>query len=177
MMLPFLLVLAVEGMILLRDLAPSWRLLAAAIAGAAMVIQGALFTVDMYATWPARSALDFDAGEIDAISRAADLARASAVLLSSSLDQPYIQAAFTLHPAPPPSFTADSASALLAEMHMALFDPRVPPAAPGVIAVLTNDDPAPAGAERLFEEKTPRAAFALGQSPQVFVTVVVYRLR
>jgi hypothetical protein len=177
MMLPFLLVLAVEGMILLRDLAPSWRLLAAAIAGAAMVIQGALFTVDMYATWPARSALDFDAGEIDAISRAADLAGASTVLLSSSLDQPYIQAAFTLHPAPPPSFTADSASALLAEMHMALFDPRVPPAAPGVIAVLTNDDPAPAGAERLFEEKTPRAAFALGQSPQVFVTVVVYRLR
>jgi hypothetical protein len=116
MMLPFLLVLAVEGMILLRDLAPSWRRLAAAVVSAALVVQGALFTVDMYATWPARSALDFDAGEIDAISRAADLAGGSTVLLSTSLDQPYIQAAFTLRPAPPPTFTADSASAIRLEI-------------------------------------------------------------
>jgi hypothetical protein len=46
-----------------------------------------------------------------------------------------------------------------------------------VIAVLSNEDPAPPGAERLFVEETPSAAFALGQPPPVYVTVVVYRLR
>jgi hypothetical protein len=81
--------------------------------------------------------------------------------LSTTLDQPYIQAAFTLRPTPPSMFTADSVTPLLAEMHMALFDPRTPPTAAGAIAVLSNDDTAPSGAEPLFTEQT----------------VAVYRLR
>jgi 4-amino-4-deoxy-L-arabinose transferase-like glycosyltransferase len=176
MMLPFLLVLAVEGMVLVRERMPAWRHPAAIAAAAALVIQGVLFTVDLYATWPARSALDFEAGEIDAITRASAMARGTPLLLSNTLDQPYIQAAFSTHPAPPVSFTADSATTLLAEMHMALFDPSLPPHQPGAIAVLSGGDPAPPGAQRLFDEVTPRAAFAFGDVPPLHTTIVVYRL-
>ncbi|HWF56996.1 MAG TPA: hypothetical protein VG520_01425 [Candidatus Dormibacteraeota bacterium] len=177
MMLPFLIVLAIEGMVLVRERLPAWRQAAAGAAGAALLVQGALFTVDMYATWPARSAVDFDAGEIDAITRAAALAHGTPLLLSTSLDQPYIQAAFSFRPPPPSSFTADSATPLLAEMNMAMFDPSSSAGPPGSIAVLSAVDPAPPGARRLFDEVTPPAAFSLGPPPPVYETVVVYRLR
>jgi len=177
LMLPFLIVLAVEGMILARERLPEWRHVVAAAAAAALVIQGALSTVDMFATWPARSALAFDAGEIDAITRASALSRGTPLLLSNTLDQPYIQAAFSVRPAPPASFTADSATALLARMHMALFDPSLPPNQPGAIAVLSGSDPLPPGAQRLFDEVSPRAVFALGDAPPIYTTIVVCRLQ
>ncbi len=177
LMLPFLLVLAVEGMALVREPAPAWRGRAGLVAAAALAVQGVLFTVDMYATWPARSALDFDAGEISAITRASAMSGGSPLLLSNTLDQPYIQAAFSFRPPPPSSFTADSMRPLLAEMNMALIDPSAPPSAPGAIAVLSSGDPVPAGAQRLFDEVTPAAPFAIGTAPQQYETIVVYRLR
>jgi 4-amino-4-deoxy-L-arabinose transferase-like glycosyltransferase len=176
-MLPFLMVLAVEGTILLGALAHRWRRRAAVVAAAAVVVQGVLFTVDMYATWPARSALDFDAGEIDAIVRASAMSAGQQMLLSTTLDQPYIQAAFALRPQPPRSYTARSEAPLLAEMNMALMDPATPPARPGEIAVLSVGDPVPAGAQRLFDEVTPRARLAIGTAPVQYETIVVYRLR
>ena len=103
LMLPFLLVLAIEGMILVRGLLP-WRRAASVVAVLALLAQGVLFTIDMYATWPARSALDFDAGEIDAITRAAAMSDGSQLLLSDTLDQPYIDAAFVFRPPPPSTF-------------------------------------------------------------------------
>lgn len=187
-LLPFLLVLAIEGMVLgasaaQRKLAGGsvrgasrWAS-AAAFALLALVVQGALFTVDMYATWPARSALDFEAGEIDAITRAHALAGGGQVLLSSTLDQPYIQAAFALQPPPPARFTVDSVTPLLADMNMTLVDPAALPAHPGAIAVLSAADPIPAGAHQLFEEVTPKAQIALGTVPPQYITVVVCRLR
>lgn len=176
-MLPFLLVLGVEGLVFVADHAISWRRYA--YAGGALVLgfQGALFTVDMYGTWPARSATAFDYGEIDAITRASALSGDHQLLLSINLDQPYIQAAFTFRPSPPESFVANSASPLLAEMNMALFDPANPPSQPGAIAVLTAVDPVPADAQQLFREVTPPASLALGATPQQYVSVVVYRLR
>ncbi|PZR83232.1 MAG: hypothetical protein DLM65_02365, partial [Candidatus Aeolococcus gillhamiae] len=177
LMLPFLLVLAIEGMILLRELTPTWRRAAATGAGLALLVQGVLFTVDMYATWPARSALDFDAGEIDAITRASAMSSGAQLLLSNTLDQPYIQAAFTFRPMPPSSLTDDSAGPLLGAMNMALVDPAMPPARPGAIAVLSSGDPVPPGAQRLFDEVTPAASFALGSKPTQYETIVVYRLR
>jgi hypothetical protein len=176
-MLPFLLVLAVEGMILLLDLARRRRRQAMAITAVAVLVQGALFTVDMYATWPARSALDFDAGEILAIRYAATASNGTQVLLSSSLDQPYIQAAFALLPEPPRSVVDDSQAVLLAEMHMALVDPAALPAQPGAIAVLSSSDPVPQGSQRLFDGVTPAAPFSLGPAPRQYETVAVYRLR
>jgi 4-amino-4-deoxy-L-arabinose transferase-like glycosyltransferase len=177
LLLPFLLVLAVEGIIMVRELSARWRRPAAMLAATALLVQGALFTIDMYATWPARSALDFDAGEIAAIRSASALSGGARVLLSSSLDQPYIQAAFVLRPAPPQSFTEDSASALLAEMNMTLVDPAALPAQPGAIAVLSSSDPVPAGAQRLLSEVSPAAPLAIGPAPAQYETVVVYRLR
>jgi 4-amino-4-deoxy-L-arabinose transferase-like glycosyltransferase len=176
-MLPFLLVLAVEGLILARRLARPWRTTAAAIAGAAVCVQGGLFTVDMFATWPARSAPGFDAGEIDAITRASALAGGAQLLLSTSLDQPYIQAAYALRPAPPRAFSADSVTPLLTAMNMALFDPRAPPARPGAVAVLGAGDPIPSGAREIFDEQIPPATFSFGEPPPSYVTIVVYRLR
>jgi hypothetical protein len=99
------------------------------------------------------------------------------LLLSDTLDQPYIQAAFALRPPPPRSFTAGSEAPLLAEMNMALMDPATPPARPGAIVVLSVGDPVPAGAQRLFDEVTPRARLAIGTSPVQYETIVVYRLR
>ncbi len=174
-MLPFLLLLAIEGMILVRELAPEWRR-AMLFVAAGLLVQGALFTVDMYATWPARSALDFDAGEIDAITRASALSGGAQLLLSDTLDQPYIQAAFVFRPPPPATFTEDSPGALLADMNMALIDPAAPPARPGAVAVLSSGDPVPPGAHRLFDEVTPAASFALGAKPIQYETIVVYRL-
>jgi hypothetical protein len=140
-------------------------------------VQGALFTIDMFATWPARSAPGFDAGEIDAITRASALAGGTQLLLSTSLDQPYIQAAYALRPAPPRAFTADSVSPLLAAMNMALFDPSAPPARPGAVVVLGAGDPIPSGAQEIFDEQTPPATFSFGEPPPSHITIVVYRLR
>ena len=176
MLVPFLLVLAIEGMTLVRERLPRWRTAAFALAAAALLVQGGLFTADMYATWPSRSALDFDAGELDAITRAAALAGGTQVFLSTSLDQPYIDAAFILRPAPPSTFTDDSQTPLLAEMHMALVDPGAVPHDRGAVVVLDAGDPVPQGAQRLFDEETPSAAFAIGTAPPRQVTIVVYRL-
>ncbi|HEY7927972.1 MAG TPA: glycosyltransferase family 39 protein [Candidatus Dormibacteraeota bacterium] len=175
-MLPFLLILCVEGLVFLTEHAASWRGYAYAGAAVALALQGALFTVDMYAAWPGRAAAAFDYGEIDAITRAQALSGGRRVLLSVNLDQPYIQAAFAFRPPPPQTFVANSASPLLAALNMTLFDPANPPSAPGAIAVLSASDPAPANAQRLFDEVTPPAAVALAPTPPPGVTVVVYRL-
>jgi hypothetical protein len=174
--LPFLLVLCVEGIVLLRDHATAWRRGAYAVVALALAAQGALFTIDMYATWPARSAISFDWGELDAIQRASTMTGGTQLLLSVTLDQPYIQAAFLLRPSPPPAFVADSDGRQLTGMNMALIDPEHPPQRSGAIVVLSAFDPTPPGAQRLFDEVTPAAPFAFGASPPRYVTVVVCRL-
>lgn len=176
-MLPFLLALCIEGLVFAAELAGRWVRVAYPVAGlalGALLVQGVLFTIDMYAAWPARSAAVFDYGEIDAVTRASALSDGRQVLLSTSLDEPYIQAAFALRPNPPPAFVADSQSALLTEMNMALFNPLVPPVQPGAIAVLGAGDPVPPGAQQLFEEVAP--ALPAGPASPPTVTVVVYRL-
>jgi hypothetical protein len=173
-MLPFLLVLCALGLVLVAEQAARWRGYAYPLLVAAVAIQGALFTLDMYATWPARSAIAFDSGEIDAIARASQLSGGRQLLLSMNLDVPYIQAAFALRPPPPSRFVSDSESALLAEMNMTLFNPLSPPSTSGAIAVLSAGDPVPPGAHRLFEETAPSPA--LGSTPPPLVTVVVCSL-
>jgi hypothetical protein len=108
--------------------------------------------------------------------RAHALAGGGQLLLPSTLDQPYIQAAFVFMPQPPQRFIADSVTPLLAAMHMALIDPNVPPTQSGAIAVLSSVDPVPAHAQRLFEEVTPAATLAFGAPPPRYITIVVYRL-
>ncbi|MEO8898888.1 MAG: glycosyltransferase family 39 protein [Candidatus Dormibacter sp.] len=179
-MLPFLLVLCVEGMVLVAQYAVAWRRIdvaAVAAAGLAIAVEGVPFTIDMYAVWPARSATAFDAGEINAIARASTLSGSRQLLLSINLDQPYVQAAFALRPPPPRTFAGNSVFALLTEMNMTLFDPANPPSDPGAIVVLYAGDPVPAGAQQLFVEATPQAAHDGGPPQLPVTTVLVYRLR
>jgi 4-amino-4-deoxy-L-arabinose transferase-like glycosyltransferase len=176
-MLPFLLVLCIEGLTCVAEHAASWRRYAGAAMAAAIAIEGALFTIDTYSAWPARSATAFDSGEIDAIVRASNLSGGRQLLLSINLDQPYIQAAFALRPPPPHTFVANSVLPLLTEMNMTLFDPADPPLDPGAVAVLNAGDPVPAGAQQLFAEVTPAPSLNGGATQAPLTTVVVYRLR
>ncbi|MBJ7609902.1 MAG: hypothetical protein JF887_10815 [Candidatus Dormibacteraeota bacterium] len=173
-MLPFLLLLCAEGAILLAAVA--WRRFAYLGAVLAVAVQGSTFTVDMLGAWPTRSALAFDVGEIDAMTRASALAGGSQLLVSQTLDEPYVQAAFALRPAPPRSFVSDSASPLLAEMNIKLIDASSLPTRSGAIAVLAASDPPPAGGHRLFDEAVPAPSQGSGAPPHPAVTVVVYRL-
>ena len=175
-MLPFLFAVAVEGLRLFHETARSWRGWAYVGVALALAVQGALFTVDMFATWPARSAPAFDVGALAAISRASALAGSRQLLVSSTLDQPYIQAAFVLRPPPPASFAADSVSPLLASMRIVEFDPTSPPPSSGAIAVMSAADPAPPGWQRLFTETSPTAPLAIGETPAVYTSVSVYRV-
>lgn len=165
-MLPPLLALSIEGAAEVRRRLHAWQVLHV-VAAMALVAQGTLFTIDMYQGWPARSAIWFDDGEIDAITRAVALSAGHPVLLSQSLDPPYITAAFVLRPAPPAHFTEDSMSPLLAEMHMVSVDPERPVTAPGSVAVFAAADQAPLGSHILFEETLPSR-----QGPDI----IVYRL-
>ena len=183
-MLPFLLVLAVLGLSLLftpswRSRLREWRATLVAATVLALLVQGALYTADMYAAWPARSALDFDAGVLDAVSRAHAMAVAGdePLLLSASLDEPYIQAAFLLRPPPPRSFVADSLSPLLGEMHAQIVNPQVLPPEPGALAVLSGSDPVPPGSDLVLSEELPAPPlFSLGPPAPQGLTVAVYRL-
>lgn len=168
--LPFLLALCVEGLSLVAAEAQPWRAVLLAGAAVAVAVQGGLFTADLYGAWPARSALAFDAGEIDAISRAAAVRGSTPLLLSVSLDQPYIQASFRLLPPPPGRFVEDSATPLLASMGMAMYDPQSGTAPPGSVVVLSAGDPVPPGARLLFGESAPDGVGG------VVPTIAVYRI-
>ncbi|MHB8719361.1 MAG: hypothetical protein ACYDAC_10795 [Candidatus Dormibacteria bacterium] len=174
-MLPMLVGVAIEGLRMLCE----WRArpVVLAVAATALAVQGALFTADMYGAWPTRSAIDFDAGEIDAIVRAHALAGATPLLLSSTLDAPYISAAFALRPRPPSQYTADSQDFLLAEMNMRMIDGAAPAAPSGSVAVLSVFDPPPAGATLLFVQTAPPPRFWIGERPQQYASVLVYELR
>jgi 4-amino-4-deoxy-L-arabinose transferase-like glycosyltransferase len=166
-MLPPLTALAIEGAAEVRRRLRAWQVLYV-LSGMALVLQGMLFTIDMYTAWPARSAAWFDKGEIDAITRAVAISAGRPVLLSQSLDPPYISAAFVLRPAPPAQFTEDSMTSLLAEMHMVSVDPGRAIIAPGAVAVLSAADQAPPGSTILFEETLP--------PPEQGADIIVYRL-
>lgn len=178
-MLPFLMVVAIEGLGLLAALVPRARLgrLLIGLSAAALVVQGTLFTVDLFGTWPARAAAAFDDGELEAISTAVSISGAQPVLLSTSLDQPYIQAALLLRPEPPAQPVDDDKPVLLAEMHLVEVNPLALTASPGSILVLAPADPVPAGAQHLFDEVTPSAALSIGSPPPRYVTAAVFRLR
>ena len=174
-LLPMLVAVAVEGLALARTWRARRELLA--VATAALLVQGGLWTLDMYGAWPARSGIAFDAGEIDAIVRARAAAGGTTLLLSSTLDPPYISAAFALRPPPPPVDTPDSETPLLAEMNMRMVDGTAPSGPSGSVVVLSVFDPAPANADLLFTESTPAPAAWLGTEPPQYRSVLVYRLR
>jgi hypothetical protein len=156
-MLPFLLVAAIYGWATLVHLLTARRILGVALAAAAAVETGG-YLYDAYTQWPARAVTWFDAGEGDALVRAHQLAAGHPVIVSQSLDAPYIQAFFRLLPDPRKA----AAEGLGAVGMRGLPPDRLIDTAPGDIMVLSPHDRPPEGAT-LLEEVTVTITHAVGQ--------------
>ncbi len=175
-MLPFLLVIAVLGWAVLLPSLLDRRLRAAALvlllaAGG----EAAAFERDLYADWPGRALGAFDTGELDAIQRAHDQSAGRLVHLSTSLDQPYIQALFQLRPDPQDYVRQGLASV---GVELTAPDRMGDDAHAGDLLVLAPGDQPPAGAQPLFEETATVGSpvFSLvGPESSTVVLVQVYR--
>jgi hypothetical protein len=175
-MLPFLLVVAILGWeaLLPALLRPRLALVATVLLVAAVLEVGA-FERDLVVDWPQRSLTAFDSGEADAILRAHRLAGEHTVRLSTSLDQPYIQALFVLRPDP-----RDYLRQGLASVGAALTPPgrMADLARPGDVLVLAPGDTPPAGSVPLFEEQVTvgsPVATVVGPQTETVDLVDVYR--
>lgn len=149
LMLPFLLAFSVYGWQALAGVLSTRRVAALALAAAVCVEAGGYF-YDMYVPYPGRALTAFDTGEGPAIERAAQLAGGHEVLLSTTLDAPYIQALFYLKPDP-----LGYARLGLEALHMRAEPAEVVAgdAQPGDVMVLSPSDRVPEGAQVLFTEQ------------------------
>jgi len=179
-MLPFLVILAVLGAEGLRSHLGGRVGLGRAVAGvlaAGLAAQAAVFTVDLYASYPNRAAIDFDTGEIAAITTARDLAGAHPVYLSDTLDQPYIEAFFAYLPAPPKQDETDDATPGLSALGLQVISPDAlytgHPASGDVLVLSAFDLSPPSGWKLLAGERGP--ANALDPSAPRPVLESVYR--
>ena len=161
-MLPFLVALAILGADGIRRALrsrPQALLAVTGVLAAGLLVQGALYTFDLYTAYPNRAAVDFDTGEIAAITTAHADAAGHRVYLSSNLDPPYIEAFFALEPAPPSHAVTDDATPGLTALGMQVTQPQLvePNASAGDMLVLNDGvDPAPpAGWTLVATERSP----------------------
>jgi len=175
--LPFWLLLAVLGLTGLADLLRTRRfaaVAAASVLSAGLLAQGALYTVDLFTAYPVRAAALFDTGEMPGIGAAAAAVGAGhTIYLSSTLEQPYIDAFFALTPPPPAEPTGDDAGAGLRQLGMQVTDPALAStlARPGDLLVLWITDPRPARAVAITEEPAPTDPLRPGEAPLPLVTL------
>jgi hypothetical protein len=137
--------------------------------------EAAAFEHDLFVDWRGRALAAFDSGDLDAIQRAHDQAAGHLVHLSTSLDQPYIQALFVLRPDP-----RDYLRRGLAAVGVQLTAPARmgDDAQAGDLLVLGPGDQPPAGAQPLFDEAATVGSpvFTLaGPGSSSVVLVQVYR--
>ena len=156
-MLPFWIALAIYGAAGAADWAGGRTVRQLVTVGAVvlgLLAQGALYTRDMFSAYPARSAAAFDTGEEPAAILAHDAAAGHTVFLSSSLDEPYIEAFFGLRPEPPAQPVAEASAIGLAKLRMRIVDPQSAAglARPGDVLVLASGDEVPASATRIATE-------------------------
>jgi hypothetical protein len=155
-MLPFWLALAVYGLIGIVGLARSHRsaAVAAAVLALGLLVQGGLYTYDMFSAYPSRAALAFDTGQEPALQLAQAEAHGGAVYVSTSLDEPYIDAFFALTPSPPQKRVSDDSSLGLAQLNVRELDPVAAEAAarPGDLLVLSAGDPVNGTVVRIASE-------------------------
>ena len=175
-MVPFLLVLAGLGWAVVMPALLDRRVrLAATVALVAASAEVAAFEHDLFVDWPGRALTAFDAGEADAIRRAHDLAGGHRVLLSTSLDQPYIQALFVLRP-DPHDYVRRGLDVL--GMRVDAPDSMASDAHTGDLLVLGAGDAAPQGAQQLFVEQVTVASPVVtvaGPDSNVVPLVAVFR--
>jgi hypothetical protein len=180
-MLPFLVILGVLGADGMRRALTSRVGLRRAVTGllaAGMLAQAAYFSIDLYTAYPNLAAPAFDTGEIAAISTAHDMAAGHPVYLSSTLDQPYINAFFALLPPPPTRDVIDDATPGLTALGMQVIAPGLAEsqATVGDMLVLAAADPTPPGEWTLVaSERAPADPLDSAASRPVLETV--YRLR
>ena len=145
--LPFLLILLAFGWEALLPIlrASRWRVAAAL---ALVVIAVSPYYLDYAFVYPVRAARAFEAGQIEAITRAHDIAGGHTVLLFSGARDPSIQALFALRP--PPGL-ADPLGAVGVRL-LTRADDLATVQAGDIIVLQAGDPPPPAGAALLFEE-------------------------
>lgn len=180
-MLPFLVVLAVLGADGLRSVLAGRagaNPVVFGILAAGLVAQATFYTVDLYAAYPNRAAVDFDTGEVAAITTARDVAGSHPIYLSNNLDPPYIEAFFAYLPSPPPYEETDDGTPGLAALGMQVIPVETLYAghpAPGDVLVLSAYDivaaPPPAGWTMVAQERGPANALDASVSRQVVEAV------
>jgi hypothetical protein len=159
-MLPFLIVLAVlgaDGIRLALRHQIGLRYGVTAVLGLGLLIQGAVYTVDLYLAYPNRAAADFDTGEIGAIMTARAVAGGHHVYLSNTLDPPYIEACFALVPPPPSRQVTDDATPVLQSLGLQVAAPASVEASSssGDLLVLTQYDLLPPSGWVLIDTERP----------------------
>lgn len=166
-MLPFLFLLMTYGLIGLRDLLqrrPALVRAGAALAAAAVLVQGGLYMNDYFTSYPARAATAFDAGAVPAMTLAAHEARAHTVFVSSTIDEePYIDVLAALSPPPPRAPLDGQPLALLRSLGFVVTDPvsAESDAAAGDIIVLAAGDPRPVRAQLVATQPAGLPPFVL----------------
>jgi hypothetical protein len=168
--LPFLLILLAFGWEALLTILPAspWRVAAAT---ALVVVLAGPYYLDYAFVYPVRAAGAFEAGEVEAITRAHEIAGQHKVLLFYGARDPSIQALFALHPQPGLKDPLGSVGVRLLTNPDELATAQV-----GDIIVLAAGDPAPpAGATLLFEESVRGPASLLDTHELTTVLVRVYR--
>ena len=175
LMLPFLLAFSVYGWQALAGVLSTRRTVALAL-GAVVCVEAGGYFYDQYVEYPGRALSAFDSGEGPAIERAAQLAGGHEVLLSTSLDAPYIQALFYLKP-DPHDYVREGLEAL--HMRAEPADVVAGDAQPGDLMVLSPSDPLPAGARVLFTEQqvVGTGSLQVYQPPEQTVVLAVVARR
>jgi 4-amino-4-deoxy-L-arabinose transferase-like glycosyltransferase len=120
--------------------------------GALIAFEGIAYLNDQFADYPARAAVWFDTGIPQAIQAAQADAGGHTVILSSNIDQAYIEA-FMVDPPPPPKVTTadDDHSAGLVYLHMQVEE-SFSGSRPGDLLVLGPGETAPPGSSRLYAQ-------------------------
>jgi hypothetical protein len=168
--LPFLLILLAFGWEALLPVlrARRWR---AAAAVALVVIVASAYYLDYAFVYPVRAARAFEAGQIEAITRAHDIADGHTILLFYGARDPSIQALFALRPQPG---LADPLSSV--GVRLLTRPDELATAQAGEIIVLQAGDPSPPpGATLLFEESVHGPSSLLDWRESATVLVRVYR--
>lgn len=145
-LLPFLVLLMVEGMAWVWSLLHQRRLIAVVLT-VAVVATAAPYLADFFTAYPARARLAFDTGEGQALVAAyVDAGRGQHQLfLSATLNQPVIQLMYAVM-APPPQ----SSFVRQARIVVVTREAQLDGALPGDVLVLGPGDSAPAGARLMF---------------------------
>src|SRR5207302_792142 len=168
--LPFLLILLVFGWEALLPIlrVSRWRVTAAL---ALVLVAVSPYYLDYAFVYPVRAARAFEAGQIEAITRAHDIAGGHTVLLFYGAQDPSIQALFALRPQPG---LRDPLGAVGVRLLTALGELATAQAG-DIIVLVAGDPPPPTGAALLFTESARGPASLLDLRQRTVVLVRVYR--